>query len=169
MSSIAAFLNIPTEDLTTRKPKDTLAMKTYMIQFEQAFIAPKRNTPAVLKGVNLTIPMSTISILTGKAATGKTTFAKSLISHPHILGGSLSIATKSIGFCGQKSWLQHRTIKSNIIGPAKFDEVWYNKVKVACNLDQDISQYPDNDNYVIGRGRLRLTEGQRQKIVSALW
>ncbi|CEJ94476.1 hypothetical protein VHEMI10003 [[Torrubiella] hemipterigena] len=167
LSSITKFLNTQAENSTARATKSKVVTKASMIQFRQAFVAPKSNAPAILKNIDLTIDFDTITIITGKAATGKTTFAKSLIRPPHVVSGNIHIATKSIGFCGQKSWLQHRSIKSNIIGPGRFDEDWYRKVLRACDLSQDIERYPGNDSYIIGYGGLQLTEAQCQKIALA--
>lgn len=165
MSSISRFLNIETKDFSQLNTGVAKTVTGPVVQLDEAFIAPKRDIPPVLKDVTLSLQQGTISIITGKPATGKSTFAKSLIRDSHVSQGTVVVRATSVGFCGQRSWLQHRSIKSNIIGPAKIDEIWYNKVKAACNLDQDISQYPGDDQYVIGEDARQLNEAQSQKIV----
>jgi ABC-type multidrug transport system fused ATPase/permease subunit len=48
-------------------------------------------------------------------------------------------------FCGQNPWLEHATIKDNILYGCEYDELRYSKVLEACALEKDLVFLPAGD------------------------
>uniref|UniRef100_A0A8D2LHB0 Cystic fibrosis transmembrane conductance regulator n=1 Tax=Varanus komodoensis TaxID=61221 RepID=A0A8D2LHB0_VARKO len=69
-----------------------------------------------------------------------------------------------ISFCPQVSWIMPGTIKENIIFGVSYDEFRYKSVIKACQLEEDISKFPEKDDTVLGEGGITLSGGQRARI-----
>uniref|UniRef100_A0A8B9MIA2 Cystic fibrosis transmembrane conductance regulator n=1 Tax=Accipiter nisus TaxID=211598 RepID=A0A8B9MIA2_9AVES len=69
-----------------------------------------------------------------------------------------------ISFSPQVSWIMPGTIKENIIFGVSYDEYRYKSVIKACQLEEDISKFPDKDYTVLGEGGIILSGGQRARI-----
>uniref|UniRef100_A0A8C3Y7I0 Cystic fibrosis transmembrane conductance regulator n=1 Tax=Catharus ustulatus TaxID=91951 RepID=A0A8C3Y7I0_CATUS len=69
-----------------------------------------------------------------------------------------------ISFSPQVSWIMPGTIKENIIFGVSYDEYRYKSVIKACQLEEDISKFPDKDYTLLGEGGIILSGGQRARI-----
>lgn len=58
--------------------------------------------------------------------------------------------TQTIAFAAQTSWLQHQSIRDNIIFGSPFDQERYNQVVDACALRPDFDILEDGDLTEIG-------------------
>lgn len=56
----------------------------------------------------------------------------------------------SLSYAAQSPWLQHRSIKDNILFGYPFDEQRYNAVLEACALNPDLEVLEDGDATEIG-------------------
>ncbi|CEJ90003.1 hypothetical protein VHEMI05815 [[Torrubiella] hemipterigena] len=166
INRISTFLNKGAGDAANEEVPARRAPIT-AIELEDAFIAPKRESPAVLRSLTLSLNDGTIAVITGGIGSGKTAFAKSLVKRSHVSSGYLGVRHQPTAFCGQESWLRQESIKNNITGPAAFNAVLYEEVKVICDLRQDIESCPGGDDFVIGQGDFELNEAQCQKIALA--
>ena len=75
-----------------------------------------------------------------------------------------------MAYCSQTPWLLNTTIQQNITGlteQSAVDEQWYRSVVTACALDEDISQFPNGDQSVIGSRGFTLSGGQKQRLALA--
>uniref|UniRef100_A0A8C3QBJ1 Cystic fibrosis transmembrane conductance regulator n=1 Tax=Geospiza parvula TaxID=87175 RepID=A0A8C3QBJ1_GEOPR len=69
-----------------------------------------------------------------------------------------------ISFSPQVSWIMPGTIKENIIFGVSYDEYRYRSVIKACQLEEDISKFPEKDYTLLGEGGIILSGGQRARI-----
>uniref|UniRef100_A0A8C4YQH2 Cystic fibrosis transmembrane conductance regulator n=1 Tax=Gopherus evgoodei TaxID=1825980 RepID=A0A8C4YQH2_9SAUR len=69
-----------------------------------------------------------------------------------------------ISFSPQVSWIMPGTIKENIIFGVSYDEYRYKSVIKACQLEEEISKFPEKDYTVLGEGGITLSGGQRARI-----
>jgi len=139
-----------------------------LIEFVDVSIAPSVDAEYVLQGVSLQILPSTLTVVIGPVGSGKTTLVRALLGEAHINGTVLGIDQTSTGYCDQVSWLRNVSIRDNIVGPAKFDEAWYNTVLNCCLLDQDLCEITGGDKALAGSGGASLSGGQKQRVVRSL-
>lgn len=66
----------------------------------------------------------------------------------------------------QSAWLQHGTIRENIVWGECFDENRYKNVLWACALHQDLKEM-GGDQFDIGEGGCTLSGGQRARVALA--
>lgn len=66
----------------------------------------------------------------------------------------------------QSAWLQHGTIRENIIWGEIYDENRYKKVLWACAMHKDLEDL-GGDGFDIGEGGCTLSGGQRARVALA--
>lgn len=81
--------------------------------------------------------------------------------------GSIRVDEARVSYCSQKVWLQDTTIRANIIGYLPYNEEEFGGVIRCCELETNLSQLPNGDQYVVGTNGLNLSGGQRQRVAIA--
>lgn len=119
-----------------------------------------------LKGLNVAIPRSTLTIVTGPVASGKSTLCKALLGEVPFTEGIIKFHQElpRIGYCDQTPFLTNTSIRSNIIGFKSFDGQLYDEVLEAVFLKDDLRSLPRADNTPIGSSGISLSGGQKQRV-----
>ena len=151
---------------TELRPMTPPIMLQQFITFVNCDFAWKKGQEAILKSINLDIPMESFTFVVGPVGSGKSSLLLSILGESIQLGGKVSRNDASISYCAQKAWLQNASIRSNIVGPAEYEEKWFDTIIRACALGEDLSAMPDGDRTNIGSGGNNLSGGQRQRVVS---
>ncbi len=124
---------------------------------------------AIVKDVDLDILPGQLTVITGPVASGKSTLLKALLGEAHMLSGSVEFTIpEEVAYCDQDAWLLNRTIKENILAFESYSEEFYDSVVQACQLVEDIDQFPKRDDTLIGSQGVSLSGGQKQRVVSYL-
>nr|3SI7_A Chain A, Cystic fibrosis transmembrane conductance regulator [Mus musculus]3SI7_B Chain B, Cystic fibrosis transmembrane conductance regulator [Mus musculus]3SI7_C Chain C, Cystic fibrosis transmembrane conductance regulator [Mus musculus]3SI7_D Chain D, Cystic fibrosis transmembrane conductance regulator [Mus musculus] len=116
----------------------------------------------VLKNINLNIEKGEMLAITGSTGSGKTSLLMLILGELEASEGIIKHSGR-VSFCSQFSWIMPGTIKENIIG-VSYDEYRYKSVVKACQLQQDITKFAEQDNTVLGEGGVTLSGGQRARI-----
>lgn len=74
---------------------------------------------------------------------------------------------QSISYAAQIPWLQHLTIKDNILFGSPFDAERYDAVLTACALKPDLNVLEDGDETEIGARGISLSGGQKARVALA--
>ncbi|MCJ1311333.1 hypothetical protein MMC25_005004 [Agyrium rufum] len=145
-------------------------MENVMLRIVNADIKVTSQAQPLLRSVNLTIPYQSVVMATGKVGAGKTTLLKTILGEIPINRGSVYVETRKIAYCAQSSWLPNGSIRKVVCGPdpeASFDEKWYQTVLRACVLDEEIADFSDGDQRVIGSRGGSLSGGQKHRLALA--
>lgn len=140
-----------------------------LIEFADASIAPSVDAEPVLRGVHLQILPSTLTVIVGPVGSGKTTLIRALLGEAHISGRVVGTGQMSAAYCDQVSWVRNISIRDNIVGPAEFDQAWYDSVLSCCLLREDLREIPGGDEALAGSGGARLSGGQKQRVVRLIF
>jgi ATP-binding cassette subfamily C (CFTR/MRP) protein 1 len=127
-----------------------------------------RDAEPIVRDIDLSLKQSTLTMVIGPIASGKSTLVKALLGEVSILRGSVQLATLDIAYCDQHAWLINASLQRNILGFANFDGPWYRSVTRACALDKDIATLPNGDRTLIGSGGITLSGGQKQRVVRVI-
>ena len=73
--------------------------------------------------------------------------------------------THAISYAAQTSWLQHQSIKENIVFGNAFEDQRYNDVLECCALTPDLQILEDGDLTEIGAKGVTLSGGQKARQV----
>ncbi|XP_053109739.1 cystic fibrosis transmembrane conductance regulator [Hemicordylus capensis] len=123
---------------------------------------PLHFTP-VLKDISFKIEKGQLLAVAGSTGAGKTSLLMLIMGELEPLEGKIKHSGR-ISFCSQVSWIMPGTIKENIIFGVSYDEFRYKSVLKACQLQEDISKFPEKDDTVLGEGGITLSGGQRARI-----
>ncbi|KAM3477754.1 hypothetical protein MY8738_006300 [Beauveria namnaoensis] len=105
-----------------------------------------------------------VTRLVGLTGAGKSTIVQGILGQSEILGGSVSVNTDEIGYCGENVWLRDITIRENIVGDLEFNQARFTSVIKACFLEEDLQWLPGGADYIVGTNGSNLSGGQRQHV-----
>ncbi|CAK7197974.1 hypothetical protein SEUCBS139899_000628 [Sporothrix eucalyptigena] len=128
----------------------------------------KKDAPPVLHDVDIDIMPSDLTLVIGPVASGKSTLLKAIIGECLKFKGSVEFTIpEEVAYCDQDAWLLNRSIKENVLAFEPLNEEFYNQVIKACQLVEDIEQFPKRDNTIIGSRGVSLSGGQKQRVALA--
>ncbi|NXU47731.1 CFTR regulator, partial [Turnix velox] len=117
----------------------------------------------VLQDINFKIEKGELLAVSGSTGAGKTSLLMLIMGELEPSQGKVKHSGR-VSFSPQVSWIMPGTIKENIIFGVSYDEYRYKSVIKACQLEEDISKFPDKDYTVLGEGGIILSGGQRARI-----
>jgi ABC-type transport system involved in cytochrome bd biosynthesis fused ATPase/permease subunit len=94
-----------------------------------------------LRNLNVDFPVGQLSLITGPTGSGKSSLLKALLGEMDRVSGKvkLSKANHQVAYAGQFPFLEHATIRDNIIYHTPFEPIRYQSVIDACALVPDLS------------------------------
>lgn len=140
--------------------------ESHILRIQDASFAYHGATSHVLNGVSICIPRSKVTAIIGPVGCGKSAFLKSLLGEMKLIKGKVSMGFGLSSYCDQSPWIQNGTIQENILGcTGEIDMEWYRRVLWACELEHDLSLFPEHDQSNVGSDGVALSGGQKQRIV----
>ncbi|KAF8665348.1 hypothetical protein AX16_000367 [Volvariella volvacea WC 439] len=179
MQRIEGFLSEPeveswASSLTTNNNglyRPGLGFRDAVFQWNTGTNASSTPSRFELGPLNIEFPEGCLTIIGGATGSGKSALLSALLGEMHRLRGEVFInkADHSVAFCAQNSWLEHATIRDNIIFGSNFgfDEERYRQVLYACALEKDLDVLDAGDVTEIGEKGITLSGGQRARIALA--
>lgn len=150
---------------TEKDPEKRNSSEELLFESRDASSGWSTEKPSTVSGLTFQIQASTLTMVVGPVGCGKSTFVNTLLGETPIFDGHLKVNTSVSAYCSQASWLKNDTVQNNILGEAQFDLKWYNQVLWACGLIQDIRDFPQGDQAMVGSKGAVLSGGQKQRIV----
>lgn len=138
-----------------------------VIHFDNVSAQPLGCDKVVLRNINLTIAPGTINAAFGPTGSGKTTFVNSILGGARVTDGTLYVNDVAIALVGQIPWLPNLSLRDCVVGASEYDEDRFQAVIGECLLRQDIEQFEDGADHMVGSGGKRLSGGQRQRVALA--
>ncbi|KAF4816934.1 ABC transporter FUM19 [Colletotrichum siamense] len=123
----------------------------------------------VLEKIDIKIPASSLTIIVGPIASGKSTLLKAFLGETPYNSGEVAfgVSCRNVGYCDQSPFLYNDTVKANIIGHSALDPERYKQVIDATMLSADLATLPKGDRTKIGSNGVTLSGGQRQRVALA--
>jgi ATP-binding cassette subfamily B protein len=147
------------------------------ILLKDVFFRYSKNSPDIIKGINLNIKAGTSLAIIGRTGSGKTTLVNLINRFYDVTKGSIHIdgvnikdlpietIRQNIGYVTQETFLFSTTIKENIIyGINTFNEEDFKKAVDIAQIDKDVRSFPDSYNTIIGERGITLSGGQKQRV-----
>lgn len=160
-----ALLDIPNQNGTPSFTKSLVA-----VSLNELSVRPAPNADVAIHNVSVDFNFDTFNVVTGPVGSGKTTMIRAIMGELPFESGNVTVSSVAISYCPPTPWIINATIKQSICGldeeNAK-DEEWYHNVLHACALDEDIMQFPQGDESIVGNRGLTLSGGQRQRLASS--
>eukprot|EP01035_Chromulina_nebulosa_P017141 gene17141-22655_t len=107
-------------------------------------------------------------LICGPVGSGKSSFCSMLLGDMYNADGSIKkYMAGSSSYASQQAWIQHMSIRDNILFGCTYDAVKYERVVDSCCLWRDFATFPSGDRTVVGEKGLSLSGGQRSRIALA--
>ncbi|KAG5278740.1 hypothetical protein AALO_G00102230 [Alosa alosa] len=106
----------------------------------------------LLSSLNLSVQQGRLVAVVGKVGCGKSSLLAAISGELQRLGGSVYVAgrTEGLGLATQEPWIQHATVRDNILFGRDFDSAFYQAVIEACALSDDLNMLPNGDRTEVG-------------------
>ncbi|RDB29359.1 ATP-dependent bile acid permease [Hypsizygus marmoreus] len=121
--------------------------------------------------LDIQFPKGKLTLVSGATGSGKSALLASLLGEMHCTSGQVIISKTHhrIAYCAQNPWLEHATIRDNIIFGCAYgyDEARYRAVIEACALVRDLEVFDAGDLTEIGEKGITLSGGQRARVALA--
>ncbi|KIO19698.1 hypothetical protein M407DRAFT_82489 [Tulasnella calospora MUT 4182] len=122
-----------------------------------------------LQDISINFPLGKLSLITGATGSGKTSILNALLGEMNRVSGSVFLdkSNHNVAYAAQFPWLEHATIRDNILFRTPFDAGRYDAVLEACALKHDLGIFEAGDMTEIGEKGVSLSGGQRARVALA--
>jgi ABC-type multidrug transport system fused ATPase/permease subunit len=140
---------------------------TDVVVLHQADFSANR-IASVLSNISLKLPRGSLTLVVGPVGSGKSMLLKAILGELYCTKGYMQMQSSlKVSYCDAHSWVRHKSILENILGPLEYDEEWYQTVVRACALEEDLNSLPQGHFTLIGSNGTSISGGQRQRIAIA--
>ncbi|KAG5855049.1 hypothetical protein ANANG_G00044780 [Anguilla anguilla] len=186
LDRIQCFLRLRNRDLNTYYSQVAPEDPQTAVQMEQCTFSWKgqdgRNAQALgetgmigpegsllLHNLNFTIKKGFLVAVVGKVGSGKSSLLAAITGELTRCQGRVYVQGMENGFglVAQEPWIQHATVRDNILFGKKFNSSFYNSVIEACALTSDINILPEGDGTEVGENGVTLSGGQKARLAFA--
>uniref|UniRef100_A0A8C4HT30 ATP-binding cassette, sub-family C (CFTR/MRP), member 10 n=1 Tax=Dicentrarchus labrax TaxID=13489 RepID=A0A8C4HT30_DICLA len=108
-------------------------------------------------------------VVVGKVGCGKSSLLAALTGELSRLSGVVYVADREVGFglASQEPWIQHASVRDNILFGKDYDPAFYQTVIEACALSDDLNVLPNGDRTEVGENGVTLSGGQKARLALA--
>ncbi|CAE6396795.1 unnamed protein product [Rhizoctonia solani] len=135
--------------------------------------------PFELKDISVVFPEGVISLVSGPTGSGKSSLLAALLGEMDRIEGEVHLPKEptrlnektglptTISYCAQQPWLEHKSIKDNILFGSPYDKERYEATLSCCALLPDLAILEDGDETEIGEKGVSLSGGQKARVALA--
>ncbi|KAM6939603.1 ATP-binding cassette sub-family C member 10 [Xenentodon cancila] len=122
-----------------------------------------------LHSLNLHVTKGSLVVVVGKVGCGKSSLLAALTGELSRMSGVIFVANREAGFglACQEPWIQHASVRDNILFGKDYDAAFYHAVITACALSDDLGVLPNGDRTEVGENGVTLSGGQKARLALA--
>lgn len=136
-------------------------------------------TPFEMRNLNVVMPKGKITLVCGPTGSGKSSFLSALLGEMGCVSGRVYLPkaparvdsetglTYGVSYCAQQPWLEHQTIRENILFGNAYEPTRYEQVLSCCALKPDLAILEGGDLTEIGERGVSLSGGQKARVALA--
>uniref|UniRef100_A0A3P9QDA4 ATP-binding cassette sub-family C member 10 n=1 Tax=Poecilia reticulata TaxID=8081 RepID=A0A3P9QDA4_POERE len=123
----------------------------------------------LLQNLNLHVAKGSLVVVVGKVGCGKSSLLAAITGELSRMSGVLYVANREAGFglAAQEPWIQHASVRDNILFGKDYSAALYQAVIEACALSDDLSVLPNGDKTEVGENGVTLSGGQKARLALA--
>ncbi|KAF8508697.1 multidrug resistance-associated ABC transporter [Gautieria morchelliformis] len=132
-----------------------------------------------LRDISVIFPDRQLTVVTGPTASGKTALLMALLGEMTMLPGDGKLflpkypkhvdqdGLAGVSYAAQAPFLQHQSIRDNILFGTPYEEQRYEAVLESCALKPDLAIFEDGDLTEVGSRGISLSGGQKARVALA--
>ncbi|XP_077379727.1 ATP-binding cassette sub-family C member 10 isoform X2 [Festucalex cinctus] len=182
LERIQRFFRLPNRNLQAYYalvwPEDNntavlLSQGTFSWQGPQGDVEAEDGAPSgpllLLQNLNLTVRKGSLTVVVGKVGCGKSSLLAAITGELNRHSGVVYVSDRErgLGLVAQEPWIQHASVRDNILFGKSFDATFYRAVVEACALADDIAMLPAGDRTEVGENGVTLSGGQKARVALA--
>lgn len=140
--------------------EDTLVVRDGSFGWDEA-------RPPIVRDINLRIKSSSFVLVIGPVGCGKSTLVKGLLGETPTSQGFVYSSSLVSGFADQEGWVQNMSIREAITGTSNYEAPWFNRVVDCCALREDLRNFTNGEQTLVGSKGITLSGGQKQRVALA--
>ena len=109
----------------------------------------RREGDFILQDIDFTADSGSLTVITGPVGSGKSTLLSAIAGEVSDICGAMTF-NGTLVYVPQIPWVFSGTIRENILFGEPYNELTYTRIIEACALTEDINQFPDCDQTVVG-------------------
>ncbi|KAJ0394967.1 hypothetical protein ATCC90586_009459 [Pythium insidiosum] len=161
MQRIAAFFSadeMPVDVLGQQQPS------TKVVELQNADFSWTQDaeTPT-LRQISFAIERGSLTIIVGAVGSGKSSLVNAILGEIQQLRGYRAVRG-SVAYASQQAWIQHGSVRDNVLFGADLDSALYDAVLSACQLRRDLEILEHGDATEIGERGINLSGGQKARV-----
>ncbi|XP_032419246.1 multidrug resistance-associated protein 7 [Xiphophorus hellerii] len=123
----------------------------------------------LLQNLNLHVTKGSLVVVVGKVGCGKSSLLAAITGELNRISGVLYVANREAGFglAAQEPWIQHASVRDNILFGKDYSAALYQAVIEACALSDDLDVLPNGDKTEVGENGVTLSGGQKARLALA--
>ncbi|OQR87460.1 ATP-binding Cassette (ABC) Superfamily [Achlya hypogyna] len=159
LSRIDEFLAQPDKPA----PAPQLPTAPEVVLAMQGIDASYDNAAPHLTALSFEVRRGDLVVVHGKVGSGKTSLCRAILGELHTLGGVMAVHGR-VSYCPQEAWIQHMSLRDNILFGHPFDARRYASVIDACGLVADFELMSAGDQTIANSKGGNLSGGQKARI-----
>ncbi|CAO3629947.1 unnamed protein product [Cunninghamella echinulata] len=116
-----------------------------------------------LESIDIQVKKGELVSVVGRVGSGKSTLISALLGDITKVDGTVHLRG-SVAYCSQQPYIINATVRENILFGYEYDAVFYDKVIMACCLEEDLQVLSFGDQTEIGERGINLSGGQKARI-----
>lgn len=170
---LQAFLDLPeisippvvSEETNAAQHSAILSMSNVTCYWDSAIAgSTNRPTKLALSDISLEFDRGKLYCVIGKIGSSKSALLQALSGELPITSGSIDRQARSLRYASQDPWIMDGSIRDNILMGLEYDAEWYEQVIDACALRQDLLNFSNGDETIVGDRGVQCSGGQKARI-----
>uniref|UniRef100_A0A8C7VMI3 ATP-binding cassette sub-family B member 6 n=1 Tax=Oncorhynchus mykiss TaxID=8022 RepID=A0A8C7VMI3_ONCMY len=147
----------------------TLEAKVSLDRIQRFLKLPNQDLDAYFSHGGCVCVSGSLVVVVGKVGSGKSSLLAAITGELNRRGGVVYVQGREDGFglAAQEPWIQHATVRDNILFGRDYNSSFYQAVVEACALTDDINILPNGDRTEVGENGVNLSGGQKARLALA--
>ncbi|XP_076803654.1 ATP-binding cassette sub-family C member 10-like isoform X2 [Clavelina lepadiformis] len=120
----------------------------------------------LLKEISLKVKEGDFIGVVGSVGAGKSSLLSAICAGMEKLDGEIALqcASDGVAYVSQEAWIQHATVRDNILWGRPYVQDFYEAVVECCALNEDFVALPHSDMTEVGENGVTLSGGQKARL-----